>query len=112
MFTLVFSSKVNNDIVSSIGYIKDSLNAPMAAENHYKELIKTYKKLEENPYCRPLVRNKYLASLGIRLINVKNYILLYYVAEEKNEVFLYRFMYGRRDWINILTEDLSEEYKN
>jgi toxin ParE1/3/4 len=108
MFTLTFSSKVNDDIVSSIEYINDTLNAPAAAENHYKELIKTYIKLEKNPYCRPLVRNKYLASLGIRLINVKNYILLYSVAKENNEVLLYRFMYGRRDWINILIKDITE----
>jgi hypothetical protein len=38
MFTLTFSSRINNDIVSSIGYIKNTLQAPMAAENHVKEL--------------------------------------------------------------------------
>jgi plasmid stabilization system protein ParE len=109
MFTLIFSSRINDDIVSSIGYIKDTLNAPLAAENHFNELKKTYERLKENPYCRPLVQNKYLASFGIRLINVKNYILLYSVSEENKEVFLYRFMYSRRDWINILTKDLMEE---
>jgi plasmid stabilization system protein ParE len=109
MFTLTFSSRINNDIVSSIGYIKNTLQAPMAAENHVKELKKVYEKLKENPYGRPLVQDKYLASQGIRFIKVKNYILVYYIDEENKEVFLYRFMYVRRDWINILTKELMEE---
>ncbi|GHV75336.1 hypothetical protein AGMMS49942_01570 [Spirochaetia bacterium] len=109
MYKLTFSSKINDDIVSVIGYIKNTLKAPMAAENHVSELRKAYEKLEENPFMRPLVHNKYLASKGIRFMNVKNYMLIYYVEEETNEVFLYRFMYSRRDWINILTNDLAEE---
>jgi plasmid stabilization system protein ParE len=108
MFTLKFSSRINDDIVSSIDYIKNTLKAPMAAENHFIELKKAYEKLKENPYIRPLVQNKYLASQGIRFIKVKNYILIYYIEEETKEVFLYRFMYARRDWINILTKDLNE----
>ena len=45
MFTLIFSDNVNNDIISSIHYIKNKLEAPMAAKNHYEELLKTYKVL-------------------------------------------------------------------
>jgi plasmid stabilization system protein ParE len=109
MFTLTFSSKINDDIVSSIGYIKNMGQAPVAAENHVKELKKVYEKLKENPHGRPLVQDKYLASQGIRLIKVKNYILIYSIDEENKEVFLYRFMYGRRDWINMMTKELTEE---
>jgi plasmid stabilization system protein ParE len=109
MFTLTFSSKINDDIVSSIGYIKNTLQAPMAAENHVKELKKAYEKLKENPYGRPLAHNTFLASQGIRFIKVKNYILIYYINGENKEVFLYRFMYAHRDWINILTKELTEE---
>jgi len=109
VFDLKFSETVNNDIISSLEYIKDVLEAPMAAENHYTELKDTYKKLKENPYRRPLVRNKFLASKGIRFIMVKNYMLIYTIDEKSNSVFLYRFMYGKRDWINILTNELRDE---
>jgi hypothetical protein len=50
MFTLIFSSKINDDIISSIGYIKNALQAPMAAENHVKELKKAYEKLKRKQY--------------------------------------------------------------
>ncbi|MFP3040829.1 type II toxin-antitoxin system RelE/ParE family toxin [Treponema primitia] len=109
MYTLTFSSAINDDIVSVIAYIKNTLKAPMAAEKHIAELKKVYEKLKENPFSRPLVHNKYLALKGIRFIKIKNYMLLYYVEEKTNEIFLYRFMYARRDWINILTNDLTEE---
>ena len=107
MFELVFSDKINDDIVSSINYIKNVLKAPMAAQNHVEELKKKYQKLKENPFARPLVQNKYLASKGIRFIMVKNYMLVYTIDENNNTVFLYRFIYCRRDWVNILTSDVS-----
>ena len=103
MFTLIFSDNVNNDIISTIHYIKNELEAPMAAKKHYEELEKTYLKLEENPYRRPLVQDKYLAMKGYRSINVKNYTLFYRIVEENNAVLLIRFMYSQRDWASILT---------
>ena len=109
MFELVFTETVNNDIISSLEYIKDVLGAPMAAENHSIELKEKYEKLKSNPYVRPLVRNKFLASKGIRFLMVKNYMLIYMINEKDKTVLLYRFMYGKRDWINILTNELENE---
>ena len=105
MFELEFSEKANSDIVSMLKYISEALEAPKAAESHYSELILTYEKLKDNPHRRPLVQNKYLASKGIRSINVKNYILFYKIKENENTVLIYRFIYCRRDWINILSKE-------
>ncbi|MDR0602569.1 MAG: type II toxin-antitoxin system RelE/ParE family toxin [Treponema sp.] len=107
IFELIFSEKINKDIVSALKYIKDVLRAPMAAENHFEELKKKYKKLKENPFIRPFVQNKYLAAKGIRFIMVKKYMLIYKINEEDQAVLLYRFMYCRRDWITILTNELK-----
>ena len=105
MFDLIFSEKINIDIYTSLKYINEVLESPKAAESHYEELIKTYEKLRENPYRRSLVQNQYLASKGIRSINIKNYVLFYKINENNNNVLLYRFLYCRRDWINILSND-------
>jgi len=105
MFRLEFSEKVNNDIVCALKYISEVLEAPRAAEDHYNELIKAYNKLKENPFRRSFVQNKFLASKGIRSINIKNYILFYKINEKKNKVLLYRFLYSKRDWINILSNE-------
>jgi addiction module RelE/StbE family toxin len=108
MFELVFSEKINIDIISTLNYIRNVLEAPKAAENHFEELKKKFEKLKENPYIRPLVQNKYLARKGIRIIKIKNYILIYKINEDNKTVLLYRFIYCRRDWINILTNELKK----
>jgi hypothetical protein len=42
MFDLVFSEKVNDDIISVLDHIKNVLEAPMAAESHSEILYSWY----------------------------------------------------------------------
>jgi plasmid stabilization system protein ParE len=35
---------------------------------------------------------------------VKNYMLFFIVSEDEKTVYVIRFLYGRRDWKNILTD--------
>jgi plasmid stabilization system protein ParE len=109
MYTLVFSKIIHEDIDSSYTYIKKTLEAPWAAENLIKEIIEKLNYIKETPYTRPLVPEDYLASLGIRSIKIKNYVL-YYTVDEKNEnINLIRFFYNKRDWIKLLKEKTIEE---
>ena len=109
MFYLSFTDEVINDISSARRYIRKKLEAPMASKRLAIELEKTYFKLEENPYRRPLVQNKFLAMKGYRSINVKNYKLFYIIIEEDNTVLLVRFMHSRMDWVNVLINEFEEE---
>jgi plasmid stabilization system protein ParE len=102
MFKLKFSEQINEDIVSSITYIRETLEAPMAAQKHSNELIKKYELLKTNPFIMPLVNDYYLASIGIRCMLVKKYLLFYKINSEANEVYLYRFLHSKQDWIRIL----------
>jgi len=102
MYNLSFSKIIDGDIDSCYNYIKDKLDAPMAAENLMKELYEKLNQIKENPYSRPLVHDKLLASLGIRSIKVKNYLLFYSVEEENNNINIITFMYNKRDWVNIV----------
>ncbi|MCL2801146.1 MAG: type II toxin-antitoxin system RelE/ParE family toxin [Treponema sp.] len=104
MYNFSFSKIIDEDIDSCYSYIKDTLEAPMAAENLMKELYKQLNYIKEKPYSRPLVNDKLLAVLGIRLIKVNNYLLFYSIEEDDNIVNLITFMYSKRDWINILKE--------
>ena len=45
MFYLLFSEPFKKDVSSALDYIKNILEAPMAAQNHSKEIEKTYTKL-------------------------------------------------------------------
>ncbi|MDR0877981.1 MAG: type II toxin-antitoxin system RelE/ParE family toxin [Treponema sp.] len=109
MFLLNPSKLLRTDLRSSHQYISEQLEAPKAADNLIDEAMRIIDYISETPYTRPLVNDAHLASLGIRSIKVKNYILFYNVEEDKDRVNAIRFLYNKRDWINILKEsDLNE----
>jgi hypothetical protein len=104
MYNLLFSKIIDEDIDSCYFYIKDNLEAPMAAENLMRELYEKLDYIKEKPYSRPLVYDELLASFGIRSIKVKNYLLFYSIEEDVKNINAITFMYSKRDWINILKE--------
>jgi mRNA-degrading endonuclease RelE of RelBE toxin-antitoxin system len=42
-------------------------------------------------------------------IKIKNYVLYFNVDEKKNTINALRFLYNKRDWLNILKEKSIEE---
>jgi plasmid stabilization system protein ParE len=86
--------------------VKYKLEAPMAANNLKNEIKDKINKIKENPYIRPLVQDKYLASLGYRLINVKNYMIFYIIDEDDKHLKIIRFLYNKRNWMSILKETI------
>ena len=108
MYRLEFSKLYDNDVEISYNYIKDKLEAPMAANNLIKEIMEKLIKIKENPNIRPLVQDKYLALLGFRSINVKNYIIFYIIGDDNKHLKIVRFLHSRRNWINILKETIIE----
>ena len=81
----------------------------MAANSLKVEIKEKLNKIKENPRIRSLVQDKYLASLGYRLINVKNYMIFYIIDEDEKYIKIIRFLYNKRNWMNILKEIIIEE---
>ncbi|MDR1278708.1 MAG: type II toxin-antitoxin system RelE/ParE family toxin [Treponema sp.] len=100
MYKLIFAKNFKNDVKQSVNYIKHILQAPVAAERLKTEIRRTYKVIKNTPFIYPVVPNDYLASMGFRFTMVKKYMLFYIV--EENQIKIIRFLYGHRDWINIL----------
>lgn len=50
----------------------------------------------------PLVRDEALRREGIRFFPIKHYLLFYTVRRETNTVVIQRFLYGRRNWADLL----------
>jgi len=81
VYKLRFSKLYHSDLDESYNYISENLKSPMAADKLIIEAKKKLIEVRNNPTHRPLVYDKYLASLGYRLIRVKNYLIfdiLYY----------------------------------
>ena len=109
MYKLVFSKLYKRDVESSYSYIKENLEAPMAANSLIKEILEKLGKIKENPKIRPLVQDKYLASLGYRLISVKKYMLFYIIGNDDKHINIVRFLHSKRNWMNIIKENMFEE---
>ena len=109
MYRLKISKLYKEDTSSSYNYIKYKLEAPMAANNLKKEIKEKLNKIKVNPKIRPLVRDEYLANLGYRLINVKNFMIFYIIDDNNKHIKIIRFLYGKRDWMNKLKEMPIEE---
>jgi len=107
MYKLQLSKYYLEELKSAVNYIKHDLQNPIAANNLKEETKKTYKKIKENPFLYPAVPNEYLASKGFRFVMVKNYMLFYIVIEK--EVIILRFLYGQRDWMNILDNESAND---
>ncbi|GHV25260.1 hypothetical protein AGMMS4952_02580 [Spirochaetia bacterium] len=110
MYGLIFSKLFDDDIDSTYQYIKENLEAPSnhrfaAAENLMKEVKQKLEYLKEKPTVRPIIKDELIAAMNLRAIKVKNYVVYYSVNEKKQTVRLVRFLYNKRDWINILREN-------
>ena len=100
MYKIKFSNYLYEDLESSINYIKYILQNPVAAYRLKNEVKKAFEKIKKNPFIYPTVPVEYLASKGYRFMVVKNYMLFFKVKEK--QINIDRFLYGPRDWINIL----------
>ena len=100
MYKIKFSNYLYEDLESSINYIKYVLQNPVAAQRLKNEVKKAFEKIKKNPFIYPTVPVEYLASKGYRFMVVKNYMLFFKVKEK--QINIDRFLYGPRDWINIL----------
>ena len=102
MYFVNITDIAEEDILSTIQYIADDLKAPKAANNLLDEIEKHEKILEKTPKIYPTVSDEYLAEKGVKFVLIKNYMMFFVINESKKTVNVIRFLYGRRDWQNIV----------
>ena len=104
MYNVNITDLAEEDIKAVTKYISKDLNAPVAANSLLDEIEKHEEILSESPNMYPNVPDQYLASLGLKFVIIKNYLMFYLIDEEKNVVNVIRFLYNRRNWKNILID--------
>ena len=102
VYRISLTEPSENDLRDIAKYISYQLNAPTTALNMIQTIKAAIAKLETMALAYPLVRDDRLATLGYRLLPVKNYIAFYIVNEKEKTVDVDRILYNRRDWQNIL----------
>jgi plasmid stabilization system protein ParE len=102
MYSVYISEIAENDILTAAQYISNVLNAPIAANRLLDEIEEKERFMEYNPYIYPVVSDRILTKRGIRFVSAKNYLMFYIVNDNEQMAYVIRFLYGHRDWKNIL----------
>lgn len=105
MYKVVITNPAEEDLQKAVSYIANDLKNIVAAKNLLNEVEGTINSLSEMPNRFHIVDDELLASQGIRMVQIKNYLAFYVVREEAKSVTVLRFLYARRDWINILKKN-------
>ena len=101
-YNLVITKPAEKDLADILQYISKDLSAPKAANDLLDDILKCYDNILLNPLMYALCDNDRLKSKKYRKAVIKNYIMFYRVDEEKQIIYIMRFIYGRRDCINLL----------
>ena len=102
MYFVNITDIAEEDILATVKYISNELKAPVAANNLLDEIEKHEDILGKTPNIYPYVPDEYLAAKGLKFAIIKNYLMFFTVDDDAKKVNVLRFLYGRRDWKNIL----------
>ena len=101
-YTVFISKPAEQDIANAVDYIDGVLHNPGAADALLNAIEESFSSLTFFPEKFPIVRDKVLASRGIRMLIIKNYLALYIIDEPRGRIQIVRFLYGKRNWQEIL----------
>ena len=104
-YKVKLTENANADIRAAVRYIAVDLREPDTAERMAIRIKEEAVSLKNMPERFPLVPDRYLASLGFRMTSVGNYLIFYTVNHEDRQVEISRVLYGKRNWIEILTKN-------
>lgn len=102
MYKISLTEKATADFDRIIAYIALELANPTAATDFAEEVVKCYDGLRHMPYMYEKSQDKRLQDMGCRKATIKNYIMLYRVAEAEQTVYVMRFFYGARNYEKLI----------
>lgn len=107
MYQINITEAAHADLQNAALYIAVTLNNKSAANRLLDLTNEKISILSHSPYINALVKDSFLASNGIRMQIVNNYLAFYIIREESQSISVIRFLYSRRDWISILKNDFQ-----
>ena len=106
-YAVHITERAQRDINEAADYIEFSLKNSQAADALLDAVERELSGLSNMPERYPVVTDDFLASLGLRLVRIKNYLAFYRIDESQAKVYVVRFLYGRRDWVSVLHYNAS-----
>lgn len=102
MYNLEYLPVARKDMLEIVQYISLELHKPDAAKRLAVELINAAEGVLKFPYSPPAYQPIRPLKHEYRKILVQNYLILYWVDEEKKLVTVARVVYTKRDYNRLL----------
>lgn len=97
IYQVILSDAANRDLRNIFEYIFYELKAPQSASGILDKLEQAVLSLEEMPNRYKVIEREMWLSRKVRLMPVGNYVVIYFVDDDKSIVNIMRVMYGGRD---------------
>lgn len=98
MYRLSYLAVASRDIADAAHYIAETLRAQKAALDLLDALDEPTARLKEFPYSCCVYQPVKSLEREYRILNVKNYAVLYTVDEQQKTVEIFRVNYTKRDF--------------
>ena len=101
-YKVEYLSLFRKDLKETVGYITKTLKAPVAAVTLTKGLFKSIDRMAKSPYIYKIYTSTRPLSTEYRMMMVKNYAVFYFIDEQNKTVKIYRMLYGRRNFDQLI----------
>ena len=102
MYRVVISPSANADLFNALSYITYELANPQAAAKLADGIERCYADLEEFPAAHELCRDSVLARMGYRRYPVGNYLVIFRIVEESQEVRVLHIFHALQNYLETL----------
>lgn len=107
MYKIKISPEAKNDLADIKNYISKELCNPQAAINLVSKIIKKINILSGHPGIGSPLYTVLDIQTDYRFLICENYLIFY--RYEEDTVFVSRILYGRRNYIHVLFDDMLED---
>ena len=104
-YDIHITKKAEDDLNSAADYIEFNLLNPKAADDLLDKAEEELGTLSDMPQTHRLVDDPVLRAWGIRFILINNYMAFFIIDEDAKTVYIVRFLYQKRNWIQILKDE-------
>lgn len=106
MYRVVISPSANADLFNALKYIAYELENPQAATKLADGIERCYADLEEFPAAHELCRDPVLCRTGYRRYPVGNYLVIFRIVEEAQEVRVLHIFHSLQNYLEILKGEI------
>lgn len=101
-YEVIMENSAERDLLEILTYISETLLEPAAAKRIYLSIKEQVQSLDHMPFRYSVIQEEPYCKLGVRRIPVENYTAFYVVDEAGQAVHIFRILYNRREWRNLI----------